>query len=34
MSSGTATYNFRPVIGSHSYKAVFVGRLLLPGAYC
>ena len=24
-SSGTATYNFRPGIGSHSYKAVFVG---------
>lgn len=24
-SSGTATYNFRPGIGSHSYKAEFVG---------
>ena len=24
-SSGTATYTFRPGIGSHSYKAVFVG---------
>jgi hypothetical protein len=24
-SSGTATYKFRPGIGSHSYKAVFVG---------
>ena len=24
-SSGTATYNFRPGIGSHSYKAIFVG---------
>ena len=24
-SSGTATYEFRPGIGSHSYKAVFVG---------
>jgi FG-GAP-like repeat/Bacterial Ig-like domain (group 3)/Chitobiase/beta-hexosaminidase C-terminal domain len=24
-SSGTATYKFRPGIGSHSYKAVFIG---------
>jgi hypothetical protein len=24
-SSGTATYKFRPAIGSHKYKAVFVG---------
>ena len=24
-SSGTATYNFRPGIGKHNYKAVFVG---------
>jgi Bacterial Ig-like domain (group 3) len=24
-SSGTATYKFRPAIGSHSYKALFVG---------
>jgi hypothetical protein len=27
-SSGTATYKFRPRIGSHSYKAVFVGTSL------
>ena len=24
-SAGTATYNFRPGIGSHSYKAIFLG---------
>jgi Bacterial Ig-like domain (group 3) len=24
-SSGTATFKFRPTVGSHSYKAVFVG---------
>jgi hypothetical protein len=31
-SSGTATYKFRPGIGSHSYKAVFVGTNLYTGS--
>jgi hypothetical protein len=31
-SSGTATYKFRPGIGSHSYKAVFVGTNSYAGS--
>jgi Chitobiase/beta-hexosaminidase C-terminal domain/Bacterial Ig-like domain (group 3)/FG-GAP-like repeat/FG-GAP repeat len=31
-SSGTATYKFRPGIGSHSYKAVFVGTKSYAGS--
>jgi len=31
-SSGTATYKFRPGIGSHSYKAVFVGTSSYAGS--
>lgn len=31
-SSGTATYKFRPGIGSHSYKAVFVGTNKASGS--
>jgi hypothetical protein len=31
-SSGDATYNFRPGIGSHSYKAVFVGTNSYAGS--
>jgi hypothetical protein len=31
-SSGTATYRFRPGIGSHSYKAVFVGTNSYAGS--
>ena len=31
-SSGTATYKFRPRIGSHSYKAVFVGTNSYAGS--
>jgi hypothetical protein len=31
-SSGTATYKFRPGIGSHSYKAVFVGTNAYAGS--
>jgi hypothetical protein len=32
-SSGTATYKFRPGIGSHSYKAVFVGTNSYAGSF-
>jgi len=31
-SSGTATYKFRPAIGSHKYKAVFVGTNSYAGS--
>jgi hypothetical protein len=31
-SSGTATYKFRPGIGSHSYKAVFIGTNSYAGS--
>ncbi len=31
-SAGTATYKFRPGIGSHSYKAVFVGTNTYTGS--
>src|SRR5208282_2008287 len=31
-SSGTATYKFRPGIGSHSYKPVFVGTTSYAGS--
>jgi hypothetical protein len=31
-SSGTATYKFRPGIGSHSYKALFVGTNSYAGS--
>jgi uncharacterized repeat protein (TIGR01451 family) len=31
-SSGTATYKFRPGIGSHSYKAVFIGTQSYAGS--
>jgi hypothetical protein len=31
-SSGTATYEFRPGIGSHSYKAVFIGTNSYAGS--